>query len=81
MVDVKAFGMSYNDPRYIPDETEIRIRAASLRMMTKMGWNPTFIDSVMLEDTPGLSVVLNLIDKYGHREAYRRMLIFSGIFD
>lgn len=66
----------HSDPPYIPDEYEIRHRAAIMRMMINNQWPQELMDSIFYRDHPTPARVLEMVSRYGHQEAFQRIVEF-----
>ena len=63
-------------PPYVPSPEEIMHRAAMLKMMTRAGCSDELIDSVFYQDHPTSKRVLEMVCRYGHNEAFKRIMEF-----
>jgi len=61
---------------YNPSPDEIRNRAKILLWMQEQKWDDNFITSIMIYDSPEIEVVWKMVDKYGPKIAYEKLIGF-----
>lgn len=57
---------------YIPPPDVVAWRAALVRWLRNKGFNEIFIESCMTWDNPRIETVVDMVQRYGVRETYRR---------
>jgi hypothetical protein len=59
---------------YTPSILTIYSRAATLRILRDWDWPLWLIDSILIDDSPSVSLVWSLIIDLGQKEAKRRIV-------
>lgn len=57
---------------YLPDPDELQERISLLRHLQDLGLHRKLIDSIMMHNSPDLERVLQMVDRYGPEETWRR---------